>query len=152
MTTNTYTPHSKNYHMPIVTLPILQNKMYAITDPILVQSAYVNKNLSFTPLATEGASKVVGFDAEEHKEIMKTNILPEYLGSMYDGTSAEHNHRMNVVSLKHISKHINSIGGDGMNTANAYLWLRNLMTVATNEALFGPSNPIKSDEVIEDVW
>jgi hypothetical protein len=144
--------NSEKYHMPIATIPILNSKMYAITDPILVQSAYCNKNLSFTPLAVRGAQRVAGFDDAYHKVLMETNVLPEYFKSIYDGTTAHHIHRLNVTSLKHVSKHINSIGGDGMNAANTYLWLRNLMTVATCEALFGPDNPIRSDELVEDVW
>jgi hypothetical protein len=138
--------------MPIATVPILKYKMYAITDPILVQSAYCNKHLSFTPFAIAGAQKVTGFDDEYHKVLTSTNVLPEYFKSLYDGTTAQHIHQLNVTSLKHVSQHINSIGGDGMKADNTYLWLRNLMTVATCEALFGPENPITSDELVEDVW
>ncbi|KAI6764269.1 hypothetical protein HG530_008058 [Fusarium avenaceum] len=142
----------KKYHMPIATVPILKYKMYAITDPILVQAAYCNKHLSFTPFAIAGAQKVTGFDDEYHKVLTSTDVLPEYFKSLYDGTTAQHIHQLNVTSLKHVSQHINSIGGDGMKADNTYLWLRNLMTVATCEALFGPENPIRSDELVEDVW
>jgi hypothetical protein len=138
--------------MPIATIPILNSKMYAITDPILVQSAYCNKHLSFTPFAVGGAQKVAGFDDAYHQVLMQSNVLPEYFKSIYDGTTAQHIHQLNVTSLKHVSKHINSIGGDGMDAANTYLWLRNLMTVATCEALYGPDNPIRGDELVEDVW
>ncbi|KAK6602916.1 hypothetical protein ACHAO1_011224 [Botrytis cinerea] len=142
----------KKYHMSIATIPILNSKMYAITDPILVQSAYCNKHLSFTPFAVGGAQKVAGFDDAYHQVLMQSNVLPEYFKSIYDGTTAQHIHRLNVTSLKHVSKHINSIGGDGMDATNTYLWLRNLMTVATCEALYGPDNPIRGDELVEDVW
>lgn len=142
----------KTYHMPIATIPILTSKLYAISDPILVQSAYCNKNLSFTPFAVRGAQKVTGFDDEYHKVLMDTNVLPEYFKSLYDGTTAQHIHQLNVTSLKHVSRHINSIGRDGMDIANTYLWLRNLMTVATCEALYGPENPIRGDKLVEDVW
>lgn len=138
--------------MPIATVPILKYKMYAITDPILVQSAYCNKNLSFTPFAINGAQKVTGFDDDYHKVLMETNVLPEYFKSLYDGTTAQHIHQLNVTSLKHVSQHINSIQENGMTIDNTYLWLRNLMTVATCEALYGPDNPIRSDSLVEDIW
>nr|WOK04076.1 hypothetical protein [Fusarium meridionale] len=126
----------KRYHMPIATVPILKYKMYAITDPILVQSAYCNKNLSFTPFAINGAQKVTGFDDDYHKVLMETNVLPEYFKSLYDGTTAQHIHQLNVTSLKHVSQHINSIQENGMTIDNTYLWLRNLMTVATSYLFF----------------
>ena len=49
---------SKKHRLPIATLPVLRTKLYAISDPILVQSAYCNKNLSFTPFAVRGAQKI----------------------------------------------------------------------------------------------
>ncbi|KAI6778540.1 25-hydroxycholesterol 7-alpha-hydroxylase-like protein [Emericellopsis cladophorae] len=142
----------KKYHLPIATVPILRTKLYAISDPILAQSAYCNKHLSFTPFAVGGAQKVAGFSDEYHQVLMQTNVLPEYFKSLYDGTTAQHIHQLNVTSLKHVASHFNSIGGDGMDVANTYLWLRNLMTVATCEGLYGPENPIRSDELVEDVW
>ncbi|KAF4994772.1 hypothetical protein FDECE_13016 [Fusarium decemcellulare] len=142
----------KEYHMPIATLPILKTKLYTISDPILAQAAYCDKHLSFTPFAVAGAQKISGFDDDYQQVLTHTNVLPEYFKSMYDGTTAQHIHQLNVTSLKHVSKHISSIGVDGMEAANTYLWLRNLMTVATCEALFGPENPIRSDELVEDVW
>ena len=143
---------SKKHHLPIATIPILRTKLYAISDPILVQSAYCNKNLSFTPFAVRGAQKIAGFSDEYHQVLMQTDVLPEYFKSLYDGTTAQHIHQLNVTSLKHVSKHIGSIEGDGMQVPNTYLWLRNLMTVATCEGLFGPENPIRGDELVEDVW
>jgi len=68
--------------MPIATIPILNSKMYAITDPILVQSAYCNKHLSFTPFAVGGAQKVAGFDDAYHQVLMQSNVLPEYFKSI----------------------------------------------------------------------
>ena len=138
--------------MPIATIPILRTKLYAISDPILAQSAYCNKHLSFTPFAIRGAQKVAGFSDEYHQALTETNVLPEYFRSLYDGTTAQHIHQLNVTSLKHVSKHFNSIGANGMEVANTYMWLRNLMTVATCEGLYGPENPIRSDELVEAVW
>ena len=138
--------------MPVATLPILNAKLYAIWDPILVQSAYCNHSLSFIPFAVDNVRALTGFDEVSHHIVSTTDILPRYFKSIYEGTTARHIHQLNVASLKHVSQQINAIGDDGFVAPNIYLWLRNLMTVATCEALFGPKNPIRSDEIVEDVW
>lgn len=52
---------------------------------------------------------------------MQTNVLLENF-NLYDGTTAQHIHQLNVTSLKHVSKHIGTIRGDGMEVANTYLF------------------------------
>lgn len=143
---------SKEHRLPIATIPILKEKLYAIWDPILVQSAYCSKDLSFIPFAVDNVRSVTGYDDFSHGIVSTTDILPTYFKSIYEGTTAKHIHQLNITSLKHVSLHINAIGKDGFDAPNIYLWLRNLMTVATCEALFGPRNPIRSDELVEDVW
>ncbi|KAI6779924.1 uncharacterized protein J7T54_000224 [Emericellopsis cladophorae] len=135
--------------LPIATVPILKGKVYAIWDPFLVQAAYCSKHLSFIPFAVENVRGVTGYDDETHEIVTKTDILPAYFKSIYEGTTPQHIHHLNVVSLRHVSQHIDGIGPDGLVVSNIYLWLRNLMTVATCEALFGPRNPIK-DEQLQD--
>ena len=95
---------------------------------------------------------VTGYDDDAHKIVRETDILPAYFKSIYEGTTAQHIHQLNVTSLKHVSLHINDIGKDGFVAPNIYLWLRDLMTVATCEALFGPRNPIKEQQLVDDVW
>lgn len=143
---------SKEHRLPIATIPILKEKLYAIWDPILVQSAYCSKDLSFIPFAVDNVRSVTGYDDFSHGIVSTTDILPTYFKSIYEGTTAKHIHQLNITSLQHVSLHINAIGKDGFDAPNIYLWLRNLMTVATCEALFGPRNPIRSDELVEDVW
>lgn len=138
--------------MPIATLPILSKKAYAIWDPYLVQSAYCNKHLSFIPFAVDNVRGVTNYDDESHEIVRSTDILPAYFKSIYEGTTAQHIHQLNVTSLKHVSKHINDIGFDGFVAPNIYLWLRDLMTVATCEALYGPQNPIREQQLVDDVW
>ena len=82
--------------LPIAAIPILRTKPYAISDPILVQSAYCNKNLFFTPFAVRGSQKIAGFFDEYHHVLIQTNVLPEYFKSLYDGTTAQHIHPLNV--------------------------------------------------------
>ena len=148
----THSCNSKEFQLPIATLPVLKGKIYAIWDPILIQSAYCNKNLSFTPYALDNVRAVTGYDDFSHHIVSSTDVLPVYFRSMYDGTTARHVHQLNVTSLEHVSQYINSIGPKGLDVPNIYMWLRNLMTVATCEGLFGPRNPIRDDQSVEDVW
>lgn len=55
---------SDTYAKPIITLPMLNGKMYVITSPSLIQSAYRNKNLSFEPFMVDFVQRVMGLSSE----------------------------------------------------------------------------------------
>jgi hypothetical protein len=130
--------NSREYRLQIATIPILKGKLYAMWNPILVQSAYCNKNLSLTPFALDNVRSVTGYDDFSHQVVSSTDLLPAYFKSIYEGTTARHIHQLNITSLEHVLQHINAIGHNKFDVPNIYLELRNLMTVATCEALFGP--------------
>lgn len=45
--------------LPIATLPMINGKLYIITQPALIQSAYRNKNLSFDPFMIDFAQRML---------------------------------------------------------------------------------------------
>ncbi|KAF5023470.1 hypothetical protein F66182_4470 [Fusarium sp. NRRL 66182] len=139
----------------IATLPILGGKLYVIFDPAIIQSIYRKKTFSFEPFATEFAQRELGISDETFKIIRTTNIVPDFFQVIHPAMTGDHLHRMNANALRYVSKELDSIG-DARNpfkTPNLWLWLRDLMTMATAEALYGPENPLmKEPSLLRDLW
>ncbi|KAL2877214.1 hypothetical protein SGCOL_007610 [Colletotrichum sp. CLE4] len=142
-------------NMGIATLPILNGKVYGIWDPILIQAVYRNRNLSFEPFAVEFAQRELGFNNETLKIIEGGNLLPEFFEGIHVGMAADNLHRMNATALSYVSDALDDLcnGSEVYETANFWLWMRDLMTMATTEALFGPGNPLRKDaSLMKDTW
>lgn len=90
---------------------------YVVNIYNIVEVVYVGEG---NPLH-DPPSGTCGFSDEYHQVPMQTNVLLENF-NLYDGTTAQHIHQLNVTSLKHVSKHIGTIRGDGMEVANTYLF------------------------------
>ncbi|KAF9878224.1 prostacyclin synthase [Colletotrichum karsti] len=141
-------------NMPIATLPILNGKLYGVWDPVLIQSIYRNKDLSFEPFAVEFAQRELGFDNDTLKILSNGVLLPQFFEGIHAAMTPRNVRRMNANALRHVAKVLEDIpDGKAFESANFYVWVRDLMTIATAEALYGPENPIRKDEsLLEQVW
>ncbi|RMJ13686.1 hypothetical protein CDV36_006655 [Fusarium kuroshium] len=138
----------------IGTLPILGGKLYIIFEPSMVQSAYRNKNLAFEPFAVEFAQRELAISNESARIVRETNLVPDFFSVITKSMAGEYTHRMNANALKYVSKELETLGSsEPMKIPNLYLWVRDMMTIATTEALYGPDNPIKGNPgLLEDLW
>ncbi|KAH7009626.1 cytochrome P450 [Ilyonectria destructans] len=139
----------------IATLPILNGKLYVIFDSAIIQSAYRNKKLSFEPFAVEFAQRELRFGNEALKIIQETTLVPEFFSVIHPAMTGAHLHRMNATALNYVSNELHAIGsgGEALEVINLYQWVRDLMTLATTEALYGPDNPIKKHSgLVQDLW
>ncbi|KAJ4127784.1 hypothetical protein NW768_008057 [Fusarium equiseti] len=152
---NTYLKRLYDKHQrQIATLPILGGKLYVIFDPAIIQSAYRKKTLSFQPFAVEFAQRELLISDETHKKLKHTDLVPDFFAAIHPAMAGEHIHRMNANALNYIAKDVNSIKkGSALGHGNVWLWLRDVVTMATSEALYGPENPLREDpSLLEDLW
>ncbi|KAM5357481.1 hypothetical protein ACJZ2D_016220 [Fusarium nematophilum] len=139
----------------IATLPILGGKLYIIFDPSIVQSAYRNKRLCFEPFAVEFAQRELAISDETFKIVQETNLVPEFFTVIAPAMTGSNLHRMNANALKYVSKQLEVSGGsnEALQVPNLFLWVRDLMTLATTEAMYGPENPVrKNPSMVDDLW
>ena len=140
--------------MPIASLPILNGKMYAVWDANLIQAIYRNKNFAFEPFIIEFARRELGYDNAADKVVRETGLVPEFIRTSHDGMNTQSLHQMNVNALRYVGDRLFAIRSDeDFVVPNLYLFTRDLMTMATCEALYGKENPArKSPAFLEDVW
>ncbi|KXJ87529.1 cytochrome P450, partial [Microdochium bolleyi] len=61
--------------------------------------------------------------------------------------------RMNVRALDHVADKLNELGSGTLRVENVYDWLRELMTMATAEGLYGHQNPLRDQpELAHHLW
>ncbi|KAF4983952.1 hypothetical protein FZEAL_744 [Fusarium zealandicum] len=139
----------------LATLPILGGKLYIILDPAIIQSAYRNKRLSFEPFAVEFAQRELLLSDKAFKIVKETSLVPEFFASIHPAMTGANLHLMTANALNYVSGQLGLIGdgGKALDIPNLYLWVRDLMTLATTEALYGPENPIRENpSLIKDLW
>ncbi|KAG5746359.1 hypothetical protein H9Q70_010950 [Fusarium xylarioides] len=142
-------------HRQIATLPILGGKLYVVFDPAIIQSIYRKKSLSFKPFASEFAQRELLISNETAKKLKTTSLVPDFFAAIHPAMTGDHLHRMNANALNYVSKELATIGDaeSSLKSSNLWLWLRDLITLATSEAMYGPENPIRENtSLIEDLW
>lgn len=125
--------------------------MYAIWDGSLIQSVYRNKNLSFVPFVVDFAQRELGYDAEKDKIVRETGLMDEFFDEIHKGMAPHYVHRMNANALQDVARTLNSVSDGDVEVPNLWLWIRDLMTIATCKGLYGPDNPIDHD-LLDVIW
>jgi hypothetical protein len=120
-------------------------------DSNLIQSAFRNKDLSFVPFIVYVPREVDQGGVPEKDQ--DTNLRLEFAKAMTEGMARDRISQMNGTALKYITKELGAFGGEESVIDNAYVWVRNLMTVATTEALYGSANPLRAQpSLVYDLW
>lgn len=134
---------------------MLNGKIYAIWDPVLIQAAHRNTNLSFIPIACEFTKKMLGFNDSMDNVVKNTDLVSRFITVVHPSLSGDNLLRMNRNALSNISGQLSRRFSDNewVEIPNFYMWLRDVMTMATCEALYGPGNVFKDrPDLVDDVW
>lgn len=130
---------SKSPTRSIATLPMLNGSTYVLWSPHLVQQAQRHKNLTFDELAFTFAGRVFGL-SEDDVDLLRGEPGNEEHGpaaltmaSMKPAMMGQNLLEMNVRALDYAADELNAVGGEGLKVDNIYMWLRELMTMATAE-------------------
>ncbi|KAK3319118.1 cytochrome P450 [Apodospora peruviana] len=152
--------NSKRKPSPAVTLPILNGKAYVLFDRTMIQSAIRHKNLTFDVLGMEFAQRVFGLSDLAMEKLwgpdhdIETSAAGVTMQRIKTAMTGQSLFRMNAAALNYIAEHLNSeVGEAGLKVPNLYRWLRDFMTMATAEGLYGSDNPIqKQPDLIDALW
>ncbi|KAF6816519.1 hypothetical protein CSOJ01_02901 [Colletotrichum sojae] len=140
-------------NMAIATLPILGGKMYGVWDPILGQAVHRNKALTFEPFAVEFAQRELGFGDDKLKLLQESTMIYEFFEGIHVAMTPSNVRRMNANALRYVAEVLAKTGDKPFETSNAFLWVRNLITMATADALYGHENPLKKDPgLLDELW
>ncbi|UNI24289.1 hypothetical protein JDV02_010047 [Purpureocillium takamizusanense] len=128
-----------------------------VLTPVLagfIQSTLRQKTLSFEPFAVDFLQTMLGMREISYRAF-RGNPQPvlEFFDALHVTVRGKPLHRMNANALSYISCRLDAMKGTReIPVENLYLWLRELMTMATTTALMGQSNPLLQDAtLVEDL-
>ncbi|KAK0648019.1 cytochrome P450 [Cercophora newfieldiana] len=153
-------PKSQKSFPSAGTLPILNGKAYMLFDIPLIQSAIRHKNFTFDILSMEFAQRVFGLSDLAMEKVwgpdhdVETSVAPLAMSRIKSAMQGEHLYRMNVKALGYIAKNLNEeVGEEGWKVGSLYGWLRDFMTMATAEGVYGRENPIRGrQDLVDALW
>ena len=151
---------SANCNLPIYTLKMLNMKVYVVTSPTLVNAVNRNsKKLAFNPFVAKLGKRMTGHD-EATGQIVQHNLNgengPGYVIEVHDETvtslaPGKDLERMTQAMLTQVSPYLDALANDG--EVNLFEWTRNMVTMCSTRAVYGPDNPFNRDRTyITSFW
>jgi hypothetical protein len=138
--------------------------MYIINTLSLVQSVQKQpRTLAFPPIEAKFANRVCGVSPEAH-EICMNNVNGEdgNFGLSMDTYAALRDalspgaglDQMNRVMIQNVASSLDSLipSGDKIVRIRLSAWLRDVVTFATTNSVYGPQNPFKRADIRDDFW
>ena len=145
--------------MAVATLPILSGKVYVAWDLAMIHSAIRHKNLTFDLLGMEFAQRVFGLSNLAMEKLwgpdrnIETSAAGVTMHRIKGAMQGQNLYRMNATALGYVADQLNDMDSDGLKIPNLYQWLRDFMTMATSEGIYGKDNPIRQDpSLIDALW
>lgn len=159
-----YSKNIASEHFPIFTMPMPGSRMYIVTDPSLAATVQKTKSLSFNPIIPQVTKRILGLD-EPTVHILATNIgrehgnegfYPEVRDLVYSTmTPGDRLEELTNIAVDKFRKHLEMYADNlkskpsHSSTEDLLLWTQHIVTVATADFLYGPSNPIATDKSLE---
>jgi hypothetical protein len=132
---------------------MLNGKVYVVTSGDLVNA--INRNsrvLAFNPFIAQLGKRITGHD-EATSRVVQHNLNgengPGYVTEIHDGTVSSLApgvglESMTKTMLSEASHYLRPLKrGD---VIDLFAWTRQMMTMCSTSAIYGPSNPFKRDE------
>ena len=153
-------PISARCNLPAYTLNMLSGKVYIVTSPELVAAVNRNsKNLAFNPFIAQLGMRITGHD-EATSQIVQHNLNGDngsgYVIEVHDDTVSalapgKNLEEMLEVMLHAIDQQLPNLDDD--HEVELFAWIRNLMTMGSTRAIYGPRNPFsKVPEYCDLFW
>lgn len=138
--------------------------MYIVTKLEIIQAVQkLPKVLAFPPIEAKFASQVCGSSTEAHNILMKNvngdegnwglsmESYEAMRAALKPGAGLDD---MNRLMIQSIAASLDSLTSETSQTVRLQLagWLRESVTAATTNSVYGPQNPFKEKEVVNAFW
>ena len=138
--------------------------MCIVTTLELIQSIQkMPKVLAFPPIQAKFASRICGSSAEAHEILMKNvngdegswglsmESYEAMRSALKPGTALD---SMNRLMIQSVAASLDSLAAKDGKSIKISLssWLRDSITTATTDSVYGPQNPFRAREVVDAFW
>lgn len=145
----------------IATIPMLNSKMYVVWSPKLIHAVMRHKHMSMDNLIETFSQRIFGTSAETIERFKAGGGVHTIMSTAQKAAlKGPHLADMNLKASGYYADALNDIckckrtrKDDELHVPNVYLWLRRHGTMATAEALYGRTNPLRQDpSLIDTLW
>jgi hypothetical protein len=153
-----FTETSQSRNAPIFTLDLLINRLYVITSARMVAAVQKNhKTVSFDPFAAAAAQRVAGISGPGLLLIRDSrsgggDLSNRVLQAMTTALLGKGLDKMNRIMLLGMMPSMDQIIADEPVSVDFHMWCRDIITVASTDAIWGCKNPFRTKKIAEDFW
>ncbi|MCJ1244726.1 hypothetical protein MMC30_001925 [Trapelia coarctata] len=161
---NYYLQLSQQCHLPIFTMMMPGQKMYVVTTPELIQAIQKQPRvLAFPPIEARFTTAICGTSEKAYKVLMVNingdegdrGLFVETHAAMKEvlAPSPQLDEMINVM-IQDIAASFDALKPSAEQPKRMRLasWMRSVLTAATTDAIYGPQNPFKEQEVEDGFW
>ncbi len=144
---------SKSTRMPIATLPLFNDKLYIINSITLISAALRCRNLSFDPFIIMFSESALATSKQDLQRLRDPASLHGWTSPFYPSMSGEPLRGVVGAALKRIAAERNgmAVGGGLCAVPGVGNWLREVVSLAIMEGLYGSQNPLTLGR-LPDAW
>lgn len=149
---------NSKHTLPAFTLDLLFTKIYIMNSASLVSAVQRNhKIVSFDPFLTAAANRLAGIDGEGLKLLQETEnggggVNNKVLHSMHPALLGPGLDGMNSTMINNLQISIDNLESQHNLSFDLHAWCRHAITVASTDAVYGPHNPFKSQDIETAFW
>lgn len=139
-------------------MPLLNKKNYIIFSPHLIQQAMRHRDLDFDLVGLAFARQAADLSDQALGERVKkgpsTYTAETLLAGIKSGLTGHKVKCMTAAMLAHVGSQLNPIdAGQGRHIPSLWVWMRDMMTMATVEAFYGHASPFRADPAgLDALW
>ena len=144
--------------LPAFTLDLLYTKFYVINSASLVSAVQCNhKTISFDPFFTTAANRLAGIHGKGLKLIQETEngggeVHSKVVHSMHPTLLGPGLDAMNKTMIHNLQISIDKLESQHEVSLDLHNWCKHAIAVASTDAVYGPLNPYKSDQIEDAFW
>ncbi|KXS93922.1 hypothetical protein AC578_6802 [Pseudocercospora eumusae] len=150
----------QKHNVEIATLQLGLSKVYVVWAPGAIQSVFRSKVLSHDQYSLDFARHFFNLSdrtiaALRSPEAVTKQIQQRLLGAIHEGLRGDSLKSASSSTLRYLSNEVNAIcvGGQELEVPNLYIWLRDHITVAVSNTLYGVNDPFQKDpSLVQALW
>ena len=149
---------NSKHPLPIFTLDLLYTKFYVIKSASLVSAVQrSHKTISFDPFLTTAANRLAGIHGKGLKLLQDTEnggggVNSKVVHSMHPALLGPGLDAMNRNMIHNLQTSIDKLESQHEVSLDLHNWCRHAIAVASTDAVYGPLNPYKSEQIEEAFW
>lgn len=140
--------------LPIYTLRLPGTRMYVVNSPSLVTAVQrLYKTISFGAIEAQITESIL-LVSKHGKNVVRSGLMED---NSYTGAFAAAIHpatrpganldAMNRIALQTIAASLDELQAEGSKSVNLFNWIHDEITLATTDAVYGPHNPLRDQDV-----